>query len=132
MKKRFILRNDNNLTRVKQSVWLELKRLDFKQPKEITIGDYTEKKTGEQRNSFHLLCKLFADETGYTLHEIKELVKFQEFGTNLILIGGVEHGVSISSESLKRTDYARLIEATYRLAAQGGIVLPVLNRLIMD
>jgi hypothetical protein len=132
MKKRFILRNDNNLTRVKQSVWSELKRLDFKQPKEITIGDYTENKTDEQRNSFHLLCKLFADETGYTLHEIKELVKFQEFGTNLILIGGVEHGVSISSESLKRTDYARLIEATYRLAAQGGIVLPVLNRLIMD
>ena len=126
--KTFILRNDGNLDRIKRGLYLYLEGLDLTKPQQVTISDYKENKTAEQRKTFHLLCKLFGDETGYSLNEIKELVKGELLETTVVTIAGREREVTRSTESLKRDEYSRLIDETYRLASEAGIVLPVLSR----
>ena len=121
----FVLRNDNNLGRVKQGLFHALKSLDLDKPKQVTISDYKEGKTGEQRAFFHALCKLFGDELGYTQAEIKEYAKQEALGVKTVTIGGVTKEITRSSESAKRDEYSALIEAVYRLAAQAGIQLPM-------
>lgn len=124
----FVFRNDSNLDRIKAGLFIALKNLDLTKPKQITITEYKEDKTGEQRKTFHLLCKLFGDETGYTLNEIKELVKGELLDTTIVTIAGREREVTRSSESLKRDEYSALIETAYRLAAEAGVQLPILSR----
>lgn len=91
---------------------------------EVIIQEYQPEKSNEQRNFWHLLLGLIADETGYTKEEVKELVKKAHLGTKVIEIGGIEKEVTESSESLAKTSYADLIDYTYRLAAEAEIVLP--------
>ena len=124
----FVFRDDSNLDRIKAGLFLALKNLDLTKAKQIKITDYKVDKTGEQRKSFHLLCQLFGNETGYTLNEIKELVKGELLDTTVVTIAGREREVTRSTESLKRDEYSALIEATYRLAAEAGVILPVLSR----
>ncbi len=124
----FILRDNNNLDRIKHGLYQFLKTLDLTRPMQVEIKNYKESKTSEQRKAFHLLCKLFGDETGYTLNEIKELVKGELLETTVITIAGKKREVTRSTESLKRDEYSQLIDETYRLAAEAGIVLPILGR----
>jgi len=91
---------------------------------EVIIQKHRENKTVEQRGFWHFLLKIIGDETGYTLIEVKELIKKQLLGTKEIKIGGVVREVTESSESQTRMDYSKLIEETYRLAAEAGIQLP--------
>lgn len=91
---------------------------------EVIIQRHKEDKTAEQRGFWHLLLKVISDETGYTLVEVKELIKKQLLGTKQITIAGVTREVTESSEAQKKMDYSKLIEETYRLAAEAGIQLP--------
>jgi hypothetical protein len=104
------------------------KSLDLIKPKQITISDYKENKTNEQRNTFHKLCGLFGEATGYTKNEIKELVKAEVLDVTVVTLAGREIEVRKSSEEVKRDEYSVLIETTYRLAAEAGVVLPILSR----
>ena len=124
----WVFRNDDSLERVKKGLYLALNNLELSNPKQIAITNYKQDKTEEQRNSFHLLCKLFGDELGYTINEIKELVKGEVLDTTIVNIAGREREVTRSSESLKRDEYSALIESTYRLASEAGIQLPPLMR----
>ena len=128
MNKIFILRNDNTLERVKAGLYHELKAANYDKPIQVTLSLYKEDKTGEQRGLFHTLCKLLGDELGYTLHEIKELVKAEMLPSKMVTVAGITKEITESSEKLKRDGYSELIEATYRLAAEAGVVLPLPNR----
>lgn len=86
---------------------------------------WKEDKTGEQRAFFHVLCKLLGDELGYSQYEIKEMIKAEALGTVSVVIGSLEREIIPSSESLKRDEYAMLIDATYRISAESGVVLPL-------
>lgn len=124
----FVFRNDNNLQAIKLNLYRALKSLDLTKPKQITISDYKESKTNEQRNTFHKLCGLFGEATGYTKNEIKELVKAEVLDVTVVTLAGREIEVRKSSEEVKRDEYSVLIETTYRLAAEAGVVLPILSR----
>ena len=91
---------------------------------EVIIQPHKEDKTGEQRGWWHVLLKILSDESGYTVEEVKELVKKNLLGTRLIPIGSVSKEVTESSEKQDKIGYSELIEGTYRLAAEAGIVLP--------
>jgi hypothetical protein len=91
---------------------------------EVIVQKHKHDKTAEQRGWFHMLCKLLGDEAGYTLGEVKELVKKELLGTKQITIGGVVKEVTESSEGQNRHGYSELIEGIYRIGAEAGIQLP--------
>lgn len=91
---------------------------------EVIIQPHKKSKSAEQRGWFHVLCKILGEETGYTQGEIKELIKREIMGTTLIELAGRNVEVVASSESLDKVGYSELIDGTYVLAAEAGIVLP--------
>jgi len=124
VKKFFILRGNSSRSGVLNGLVSILSSLPEDVDYQVVVEPYKENKTVEQRNSFHLLCKIFGDDTGYTQGEIKSMVVSKVFGTTNVM--GVEVGPS--TEKLKMDDYSRLIEGAYILAAEAGVVLPILRR----
>ncbi|HCC80398.1 MAG: hypothetical protein Tp185DCM00d2C31949971_54 [Prokaryotic dsDNA virus sp.] len=120
----FIFLDDQRRDKIKVGLYECLKSLPADKKYRITVQDYVEDKTAEQRAFFHTLCGIFADETGYTKGEIKELCKFELMGTTVVNLAGREIEVVKSSETLKKQEYSELIETCYRLAAEAGIQLP--------
>jgi len=91
---------------------------------EVIIQEHKESKSGEQRGFWHVLIKIISDDTGYRPDEVKEMLKKRILGTREIKIGGFQTEVTVSSESRDKVGYSELIEHTYQLAAEAGIVLP--------
>lgn len=118
--KRFII----NSKQVKLNAIAAVKQIMGADGMEVIIRPHKEDKTGEQRGWWHAMLKMIGDETGYTTEEVKELVKKSILGTKQITIGGKSMEVTESSEQLDKMGYSELIDATYRLAAEAGIVLP--------
>jgi len=96
---------------------------------EVIIQPHIEPHSKEQRNLFHALCRQWGNEAGYTMGQVKEAVKQHVYGTDTITIGGKTVTVTGSTEVTAdgklrdKADYSELIEHTYRLAAEDGIVL---------
>lgn len=122
--KRIFIFQDGPRESVKHGLHDCLKSLPADKKYRITVEDYKQDKTAEQRNFFHTLCEILGNETGYTKAEVKELCKLELMGTTVVSVGGIEREVVISSETLKRDEYSQLIEMAYRLGAQAGISLP--------
>ncbi len=124
----FVLRSDTSNAGVKRGLYEFLKGLDLTKPKQVAITDYKEKKTDEQRSSFHLLCGLLGKELGYSMQDIKDYAKDECFGAHTVTIAGITKEIVKSSEKAKRDEYSDLIDTVYRLASQAGIQLPILRR----
>ena len=122
--KTFILRNGSNLDNVKRGIYNELKSLNLDKPKKVTISEYKENKTLEQRSAFHMLCRFFGDELGYTENEMKQAIVAEVYGSKQVL----GHAVHQSTEKLKRDDYSALIEQVYVIAGNIGVQLPTIGR----
>lgn len=91
---------------------------------EVIIRKREHSKTAEQRNFWHLLCRIYGQEVGYTEQEMKEAIKHHVLGSVVVTIAGKDKEVTQSSEKQSREMYSRLIDETYRLAAMDGIQLP--------
>lgn len=118
-----VLRTPNDTTRLFQ----DLAGLDLERPWEVTWRVYKLDRTAEQFAFFHVLCNLLGNATGYTLDEIKELVKRDILGTVIVKIGNREVEVTRSSSKTKRDECSELIEGVYRLGAEIGVNLPPPN-----
>ena len=117
---KFILNSEDDIA----GVGKYLRSIEYTKPMQVIIKLYKKDKTAEQRNFWHVLLGILSEETGYTVGEVKELIKKDELGTKDVMIGKVLHTVTESSEEANRETYSRLIEATYRLGAEAGISLP--------
>jgi hypothetical protein len=92
---------------------------------EVEFRPHVEKKTMSQRNYWHKLIEIIAPHFGYTKAEMKDVVKEHVLGSQTYLgLDGVEKERLPSSEELKKKEYGELIDATIRLAAEEGIVIP--------
>ena len=91
---------------------------------EVIIQEHKENKTQEQRNFFHLLCKILGDEIGYSQSEIKEVVKIEALGLKSVKVGDSIYSVTKSSEEAKKDEYSHLIDTLYRISAELGVNLP--------
>ena len=91
---------------------------------QVTIEPIKDNKTAEQRGYFHVLCGIMGEETGYTMGQIKELVKIELYGTETVAIMGRQFERLKSSEELDRKGYSALTEQILIMAAEFGIVLP--------
>ena len=98
-------------------------------PMEVDIHPYIEAHSKEQRGLFHALCREWGNQVGYTEGQVKEAIKQHVYGTDSIELGGRAVTVTGSTEHAAdgkirdKMDYSELIEHTYRLAAEDGIVL---------
>ena len=98
-------------------------------PMAVTVEPYIEGHTHDQRKLFHALCRQWGNEKGYTMGQMKEAVKMIVYGTDLVDIGDRQVKVTGSTERTAdgklrdKADYSELIEHTYRLAAEDGVIL---------
>jgi len=122
--KTFILRSGPNLDGVKRGIYNELKGLDLSKPKKVTISEYKECKTMEQRSAFHMLCRFLGDELGYTENETKQAIVAEVYGSKEVM----GHLVYQSTEKLKRDEYSALIQQVYVIAGSMGVQLPSVGR----
>ena len=73
------------------------------------------------------MISLLADEIGYTPAEMKDILKDEILGLKVIEWNGEPKEIHASSEDCKRHGYSKLIDETYRIAAEQGCVLPQPN-----
>lgn len=120
----FIFLDDDRRDRIKVGLYECLKSLPADKKFRITVEDYKEDKTAEQRNWFHTLCGILGNELGNTKGQMKEIIKKELMGTEIVMVGNVKHEITRSSEELGRQEYSQLIETCYRVGADMGIILP--------
>lgn len=127
--RKFVLSASNkSINSVKRNLIEHLKSLDMSKDWEVVVKSHKEDKSAAQRAGFHLLLGVFSEETGYTLTELKDLCKHQSLGTVEREIMGRKFETLKSSEKAKKDEYSELIETCYRLAAEAGVILPILRR----
>lgn len=76
------------------------------------------KKTDEQRNLFHALCRTIGLHVGETPGKIKEAVKADFFGLDEYKIGDKWYRAVKPSEQAPKDEYSQLIDFTYQWAAE--------------
>ena len=118
--KRYII----NSKEVKRNCLDAVMQIKGEEQLEVVIKKHVKNKTQQQRGWFHALCGILANETGYQMGEIKELVKQHILGTTTVAVGTKVFEVTASSEKQNREMYSRLIEGVYQLGAEAGIELP--------
>lgn len=105
-----------------------LSKLPIDPPVEVTIGEWKDSHSREQENKWHSmlgdLSAAFVEKgLGYTREETKSIVKYK-LGLYKELTGN--HGTVIVYENThgrSKEFYSDLIEQTYMLAAEWGIML---------
>lgn len=96
---------------------------------ELTIGPRRKAKTHLQRKTWHALLTDFGRELGYTMPQMKAVVKQILLGTEWVrLPDGTSHEITQSSEDEDRYGYARLIDDTIRIADEQGVVLVIKDK----
>jgi hypothetical protein len=96
---------------------------------ELEVRPRRKEKTHEQRKTWHALLTDFGKALGYTMPQMKEVVKREIFGSEWIqLPNGKRYEVIPSSEAEDRYGYAELIDHTLRIAAEQGVLLEIKSR----
>jgi len=114
---------------IKHNLIRAINTLDPSKVWDIEIVEHKKPKTDSQRGWWHKLLTLYGMELGYTLPEMKDVVKREYFGTKEVKVGGkIRELPDGHSEQLTKMPYSELIELTYRLAAHDGVILPEADR----
>jgi hypothetical protein len=91
---------------------------------EIEIRPRRKEKSHEQRKMWHAILEEFGRAVGYTLPEIKQVMKEEFFGVEVkTLPDGKQYRVTQSSEDAERMRYSELIDFTLRRAAENGVLI---------
>jgi hypothetical protein len=91
---------------------------------EVIIKPHKDDQTAEQRGFWHVLIGILAKELGYSPEEMKVAIKAETWGSEQKEVFGKTREVVKSSAGAKKDEYSELIETTYRLGAEYGVVLP--------
>jgi hypothetical protein len=96
---------------------------------EIEVRPRRREKTNKQRGTWHALLTEFGKELGYTMPQMKDVVKRELMGSEFITMpNGKKYEVFASSEDEDRFGYADLIDGTLRIAAEQGVLLQIRDR----
>jgi len=91
---------------------------------EVIIRPYVDDQTSNQRSFFHVLVGIMAKECGNTPNEMKIAIKEEHYGYESVEVLGKTRTVLQSTTKNNKEDYSALIETTYRIGAELGIILP--------
>ena len=78
-------------------------------------------KTAAQRGKFHSICRRIGLGLGLTPGQVKDAVKSYHFGYDEFKVGNKWYRTVRSSESASKGEYAELMDAAYRWAAENGV-----------
>lgn len=82
------------------------------------------KKTDEQRNLFHALCRTIGLHVGETPGKVKAAIKQDFYGLDTWTINGKQYSAVRPSEQSDRSEYSDLIEYSFQWAAENlGLAL---------
>jgi hypothetical protein len=112
-KRRFII----NSKQVRSKAAAEVAAIKGDDCMEVIIQPHVDDQTASQRGFFHVLVKILADELGYSPNEMKQAIKVQAWGSEMVEVCEMTVEVVKSSAGAKKDEYSELIEVTYRLAA---------------
>jgi hypothetical protein len=119
-KRKFIINNQQ----IRSRAAAEVAAIKGDDCMEVIIQPYVDDQTVEQRGFFHVLVKILADELGYSPDSMKQAIKAETWGTDTVEVCEMTVDVIRSSAGAKKDEYSELIETTYRLAANYGVILP--------
>ena len=91
---------------------------------EVVFRKITDDGSKAQEAWFNILCRMIAKDTGDDVEAIKVSVKVKAFGRHTATIGGVTVDFIPRSNLYGMEGYSQLIEGTYQLGAELGIILP--------
>ena len=91
---------------------------------EVVFRKITDDGSKAQEAWFNILCRMIAKETGDDVEAIKTSVKVKAFGRHTAKIGGVSIDFVPRSNYYGMEGYSQLIERSYQLGAELGIILP--------
>lgn len=92
---------------------------------ELSIGPRRKAKTNAQRNAWHAMLGEWGKALGYTVPEMKCVAKRELMGTHWVKVNGKDYEIFPSSEDEDRFGYSALIDGTFRLAAEMGVLLEI-------
>lgn len=122
-RKRFVLWPDKS--EIKVNCLTHISHLDPGKTWDVVITQHVNSKTAEQRGWFHKLCQIWGAEAGLTLGEMKTIIKGKYFGLKEVEFMGMTVVMPDGhTESLGWKHYSGLIELTYQMAAEAGVLLP--------
>ena len=91
---------------------------------EVVIRKRVKHGSRQQQAWFNMLCKMIADETGNSPDAVKAHVKTETFGLQESTLAGKRIEYVPRSDLHGMEGYTQLIDGTYRLGAELGVVLP--------
>jgi len=97
---------------------------------QVNLSEYISEFSQSQQGYFHMCCKIMGDALGYSLEDIKRLVKKELWGTEIVTIAGVEIEIykSMAKGQSNKLDYMDAIETLLRLAAEASVYIPDSDR----
>jgi hypothetical protein len=91
---------------------------------QITIREFKKDLTAQQRNFFHQCVRVISEFNGDEPEDIKMRLKYACLPLRSIVVGDKTYMVPISTESLDRTQYSKLIDAALMLGSSLGLTMP--------
>lgn len=93
---------------------------------QVKILEYISEFSQSQQGYFHMCCKIFGDAVGYSLEDIKRLVKKELWGTETVTIAGVEIEIykSMAKGQSNKLDYMDATDMLLTLAAEAYVYIP--------
>ena len=93
----------------------------------IELREFKAKRTIDQNSYFHVCCKLLGDYAGYTVDEMKIIIKDQLEWMSYMKNG---HRFYRSSSDLDKGEFTNLIEFTRQFGQEHGCYLPTSEEFI--
>lgn len=91
----------------------------------VVIKEDKKDLTGQQRRFLHQCIQIISGHTGDEPEDVKLRLKFATLPLREVYVAGKTYMFPVSTESLTREQYSKLIEAVLMLGASLGLVMPV-------
>lgn len=86
----------------------------------ISLKRYRAPRSLDQNDMWHGMCQIIGEDVGMTVEEVKTAIK-EKIGLYREISGLRKY---LSSADLTTKEFGALVEHTYRIAAEMGIILP--------
>jgi hypothetical protein len=89
---------------------------------QVVIEPYDPKRTNAQNDLLHAWLRAVANETGYTVDEVKQIAKREILGVKRVEINGREHDVVPSTAGMGKKEFSEFVDRLIAWAQTNGFV----------
>jgi hypothetical protein len=96
--------------------------LKFDDIHQVVVEPYDPKRTNAQNDLLHAWLRAIANETGYTVDEVKQLAKREILGVRKVEFNGREHEVVPSTADMGKKEFSEFVDRVIAWAQTNGFV----------